>query len=134
MKKVSPIVAKPIVSAFLVGFTSMETTEGRLAMTDDAKQKKRSKGFEKRDYHLITMSEIHQKLGTFSWYKPRWTGKIAVVTEVSAYKLFIQGAQMIKLTVITIKPYFAIYTNAFVLLCLFSWMVSPTSAARKARE
>jgi hypothetical protein len=66
MKKVRAIVANPMVSDFLLGFMSSEAIEGMLAMIDDAKQKKRRTGLEKRDSHLKIISEMHQKLGTFS--------------------------------------------------------------------
>jgi isocitrate/isopropylmalate dehydrogenase len=50
----------------LLGFIIRENAEGMLANTEAKKQKKRRVAFEKWDYHLKIISEIHQKLGTFS--------------------------------------------------------------------
>lgn len=66
MKNVIEMVEKPMTRAFLVGLRIIESIEGRLPITDAAKQKKRRICLEKRDYHLKIMSDIHQKLGTFS--------------------------------------------------------------------
>lgn len=67
--------------AFLVGLMIIESIEGRLPTTDPAKQKKSKVCLANRDYHLKRMSDIHQKLGTFNWYNPLCTGKIAVSTD-----------------------------------------------------
>jgi hypothetical protein len=66
MKKLKEIVANPTVNVFLVGFIISDTIEGRLAITQEARQKNSKTCFEKWDYHLKLISEIHQKLGTLS--------------------------------------------------------------------
>lgn len=66
MKKEREIVAKPMVRDFLLGLMRREMMEGTLAMTEETKQKRRRVFLEKSDSHLKTISEMHQKLGTFS--------------------------------------------------------------------
>jgi hypothetical protein len=108
--------------------------EGILAKVDPKKQKNSSVCFEKWYYHLAIMSEMHQKLGTFSWYNPLWTGKIAVTTDERLSKLSSQGDQISKLTIKTINPNFMISATILALLCLCYWKVSPIRPPKKANE
>ena len=48
MKKLIEIVAKPIMSVFLVGFMSKDMIDGILAITDAAKQKNKRVCFENK--------------------------------------------------------------------------------------
>lgn len=65
------------VSFCLWGDKIPTTTEGRLPINDKRAQKNTSVPLENLDYHFKNTSVKHQKLGTFSWYSPRCTGKIA---------------------------------------------------------
>jgi hypothetical protein len=47
MKKLKEIVANPTVNVLLVGFIISDAIEGRLAITEDAKQKNSKTCFEK---------------------------------------------------------------------------------------
>ena len=67
MKKDIEIVAKPSTRLFFVGLTIIESIEGMLTVIEARKQKKTSNPLLKCTYQFITMSEMHQKLGTFSW-------------------------------------------------------------------
>ncbi len=61
------MVANPNTRLFLFGFKAKDIMEGMLAIMDAKKQKIKSTCFEKWDYHLNSISDIHQKLGTFNW-------------------------------------------------------------------
>lgn len=62
---------------FLLGISAPTMIEGILAIKDNNPQKMTKVLFENLDYHLRNTSVTHQKLGTLSWYSPRWTGNIA---------------------------------------------------------
>lgn len=67
MKKDIEIVAKPKSRLFLLGFIIIEDIEGMLTVIEARKQKKTSIPLLKCLSHCITMSDMHQKLGTLSW-------------------------------------------------------------------
>lgn len=61
-------------------------------------------GLEIHDSYLKITSDIHQKLGTLSWYNPLCTGKIAYNTDVNDLNDLIQGNQITKTVIDTIIP------------------------------
>jgi hypothetical protein len=67
MKNVIEIQENPIINTFRDGFIIKATIEGRLNNVHEKKHKNVKKGLESHDCHFRTTSDIHQKLGTFSW-------------------------------------------------------------------
>ncbi len=66
---------------FFVGRFIKANIDGRLNIVENKKHSITSMFLDKIDCQFIKTSEMHQKLGTLSWYKPRWIGNIAVATD-----------------------------------------------------
>lgn len=104
MKKVIEMQLNPKIRTFWVGFSIRAIIAGTLNIIHSRKHKSVRIGLEIQFWYLKRTSDKHQKLGTFSWYNPLWTGKIAYSTDENVFKDLIQGSQMIKVAVITIIP------------------------------
>ncbi len=104
MKKVIEMQLKAKIRTFWVGLSIRAIIEGTLNTIHSMKHKNVKIGLEIQFWYLKRTSDKHQKLGTLSWYNPRWTGKIAYNTDENVFKELIQGSQIIKVAVKTIIP------------------------------
>lgn len=102
MKNVSEMPVKQIVSILGDGFKSKASIEGNEQTKQSSAQIMVRIGLDIHTWYLNKMSEMHQKLGTFSWYKPRCTGNIASSTLFRLSHLVSQGSQIMAIVVITI--------------------------------
>jgi hypothetical protein len=76
---------------------------------------------------------MHQKLGTFNWYNPRWIGNIACITDINVYFDPNHGNQITINVTKTIKKYIANYPIILFILCLpYFLIVNPIKPAKKA--
>lgn len=101
MKNVSATHVKQMVSILGEGFSNNASIEGREQTKHSNAQSMVRTGLEIQDWYLKMISDMHQKLGTFSWYSPRCTGNIAYITLLRLCTWVSQGSQMMVTVAIT---------------------------------
>lgn len=80
MKKVKAMHVKLIVRILGEGFSIMANIDGRENIKHNSAHIMVNTGLDIHDWYFNSISDMHQKLGTFNWYSPLCTGNIAYST------------------------------------------------------